>query len=152
MRAMSFAEAQDAFFADYFRLYPVNATEAGNHEHDHRWPDLTDAGAAERLAWLADARARLEAAEAIGRDEEIDRRVLLTQIDALRFDEEDLDELSWSPISYSYLLGAGLFGLLSREFAPLAGSARQRGRPHGGYPGRAGCRARQPHLGPRTAR
>jgi len=117
---MTFAETQDAFFADYFRLYPIHATEAGNHEHDHRWPDLTDAGSAERLAWLADARARLEAADATTRDEEIDRRVLLTQIDAMRFDEEDLDELSWSPITYSYLLGAGLFGLLSREFAPLA--------------------------------
>ena len=45
----SFAEAQDAFFADFFRLYPVHATEAGNHEHDDRWPDLTDAGSAERL-------------------------------------------------------------------------------------------------------
>jgi uncharacterized protein (DUF885 family) len=46
--------------------------------------------------------------------------VLLDQIDALRFDEEELDELSWSPIVYSYLLGGGLFGLLSREFAPVA--------------------------------
>jgi uncharacterized protein (DUF885 family) len=119
MRSMSFAEARDAFFADYFRLYPIHATEAGNHEHDDRWPDLTDAGAVERLAWLADARARLEAAEAAGRDDEIDRRVLLAQIDALRFDEEELDELSWSPIVYSYLLGTGLFGLLSREFAPV---------------------------------
>src|SRR5688572_21235191 len=117
---MRFTEAQDAFFADYFRLYPVHATEAGNHEHDHRWPDLTEEGSAERLAWLADARARLEAAEATSRDEEIDRRVLLTQIDAMRFDEEDLDELSRSPMSYSYLLATGLFGLLSREFAPLA--------------------------------
>ena len=120
MRRMSFAEARDAFFADYFRHYPVHATEAGNHEHDHRWPDLTDAGSAERLAWLAEAHAAIDAAEASGRDETIDRRVLLTQIDALRFDEEDLDELSWSPITYSYLLGAGLFGLLSREFASLA--------------------------------
>ena len=117
---MRFAEAQDAFFVDYFRHYPVHASEAGNHEHDHSWPDLTDAGGAERLAWLADARTGLEAAEATNRDEEIDRQVLLTQIEALRFDEEDLDELSWSPITYSYLLGSGLFGLLSREFAPLA--------------------------------
>ena len=46
MRGMSFAEAQDAFFADYFRYYPIHATEAGNHEHDDRWPDLTDAGIA----------------------------------------------------------------------------------------------------------
>ncbi|MBA2264159.1 MAG: DUF885 family protein, partial [Chloroflexi bacterium] len=116
---MSFAEAQDAFFADYFRHYPIHATEAGHHEHDHRWPDLTDAGASERLAWLADARGRLEAADGLSRGEEIDRRVLLGAIDELRFDEQDLDELSWSAISYSYLLGGGLFGLLSREFAPL---------------------------------
>jgi uncharacterized protein (DUF885 family) len=114
---MSFAAARDAFFADYFRLYPMHATEAGNHEHDGRWPDLTDAGGAERMAWLADARSRIEAAEADGR--EIDRRVLIDQVDALRFDEEELDELSWSPIVYSYLLGGGLFGLLSREFAPM---------------------------------
>jgi uncharacterized protein (DUF885 family) len=117
---MSFAEARDAFFADFFRLYPIHATEAGNHEHDDRWPDLTDAGRTERLGWLASARERLEAADAAERDDEIDRRVLLGVIDELRFDEEDLDELSWSAIEYSYLLGGGLFGLLSREFAPPA--------------------------------
>jgi uncharacterized protein (DUF885 family) len=117
---MSFAEAQDAFFADFFRLYPVHATNAGNHDHDDRWPDLTDAGAAQRLAWLADAHSHLESLDGLSRDEEIDRRVLLAIIDELRFDEEELDELSWSPITYSYLLGGGLFALLSRDFAPLA--------------------------------
>ena len=119
MYAMSFAKAQDAFFADFFRLYPIHATEAGNHEHDHLWPDLTDAGAHERLSWLADARTSLEAAERLTRDEEIDRRVLLATIDEMRFEDEELDELSWSPIVYSYLLGSGLFGLVSREFAPV---------------------------------
>ena len=116
---MSFATAQDAFFADFFRLYPVFATDAGNHEHDDRWGDLSDAGAAERMAWLARARSDLEAADGLSREEEIDRRVLLGVIDELRFDEEELDELSWSPITYSYLLGGGLFSLLSREFASL---------------------------------
>ena len=117
---MSFAKAQDAFFAGFFSRYPIHATEAGNHEHDHEWPDLTDAGREARLAWLAEVRASIEAAEDLTHDEEIDRRVLLGTIDELRFDEEDLDELSWSPIVYSYLLGGGLFALLSREFAPLA--------------------------------
>ena len=120
MRAMSFAEAQDAFFVDFFRLYPVHATDAGNHEHDDRWPDLSDAGTAERLAWLASARAGLESAGGLSREEEIDRRVLLATIGELRFDEEELDELAWSPIVYTYLLGSGLFSLVSREFAPLA--------------------------------
>jgi uncharacterized protein (DUF885 family) len=116
---MSFAEAQAAFFADFFRLYPVHATEAGNHDHDDRWMDLTDAGRTERLAWLADARGRLDAFADLSREEEIDRRVLLATIDELRFTEEELDELAWSPIVYTYLLGGGLFGLLSREFAPV---------------------------------
>src|SRR5688572_15753534 len=119
MHAMSFAEAQDAFFADFFRLYPIHATEAGNHEYDYLWPDLTDAGAHDRLTWLADARAGLEAAEDLTRDEEIDRRVLLATIDELRFEDEELDELSWSPIVYTYMLGGGMFALLSREFASL---------------------------------
>ena len=122
MRGMtsSFAEARDAFFVGFFRRYPVHATEAGNHEHDDRWPDLTDAGTAERVAWLAETRARLEAADGLSREDEIDRQVLLGTIDELRFDEEELDEPSWSPITYSYLLGGGLFGLLSREYAPVA--------------------------------
>ena len=116
---MSFAEAQAAFFADFFRHYPVHATDAGNHEHDGRWMDLTESGTAERLAWLADVRAHLEALVGLDREEDIDRRVLLRTVDELRF-EEELDEASWSPIVYVYLLGGGLFSLLSREFAPVA--------------------------------
>ena len=137
MGGMSFAEAQAAFFAEYFRLYPVNATEAGNHEHDGRWPDLTDAGRHERLAWLASARAELEAAEdaALSWDETIDRRVLVTQLDAMRFDEEELDELSWDPLAYTYLLGGGLFGLLSREFAPIAERLASAAKRMDGIPG-----------------
>jgi len=121
MRAMtsSFADAQAAFFADFFRLYPVHATDAGNHEHDDEWPDLSAAGSAERVVWLASVRATLDALDGLGREEEIDRRVLLATIDEMRFDEEELDEPSWSPIVYGYLLGGGLFSLLSREFAPL---------------------------------
>jgi uncharacterized protein (DUF885 family) len=119
MVAMTFSEAQAAFFAGFFRHYPIHASEAGNHEYDDRWPDLTDAGTADRLAWLAEARSAVEAAEGQDREQEIDRRVLLATIDELRFDEEELDELSWSSITYTYLLGGGLFGLLSREFAPI---------------------------------
>ena len=121
MRGMtsSFTQAVDAFFVDFFRHYPVHATTAGNHEHDARWPDLTDAGSAERAAWLTDVRDRFAAMDGLGHDDEIDRRVLLASMEEMIFDEEELDEPSWSPIVYSYLLGGGLFALLSREFAPL---------------------------------
>ena len=119
---MSVAEAQAAFFDGYFRRFPVQATNAGNHDHDDRWPDLTDTGIAEALAWIGETRATIDALEAEGltRDEAIDRRVLLGELDAMRFELEDLDELSWNPLTYGYLLGGGLFALLSRDYAPLA--------------------------------
>ena len=38
----------------------------------------------------------------------------------MRFADVDLREEAWSPLDWVYLLGGGLFGLVSREFAPLA--------------------------------
>ena len=46
----AFADAVEAFLAETFRLHPVFATGIGEHAHDARWPDLTPAGRAERLA------------------------------------------------------------------------------------------------------
>ncbi|PZR63863.1 MAG: DUF885 domain-containing protein [Chloroflexi bacterium] len=106
----------------YFGHYPVAATEAGNHTHDDRWPDLTDAGRSARLAFLADAEARLAGLESAGltRDEAIDLRILLAYLRAAQFNEATLQEDRWSPMSYVYLFGNGLFPLIARPFAPPA--------------------------------
>jgi uncharacterized protein (DUF885 family) len=118
---MEFSAAVDALLDGYFAHYPVLATEKGNHDHDGRWDDLTDAGRQERLAWIARTAATIEGLEqsSLGRDEQIDRRILLEHLAALRFFEEGLDDGSWNPLSYVYLFGNGLFSLLAREFAPL---------------------------------
>ena len=118
---MDFRAIVDEVLAGYFRAYPVQATEIGQHAHDGRWPDLTDAGRAARLAWVTDASAQVEAAapDALSRDDAIDRRILLENLAAIRFAEETLDEGSWNPMTYVYLFGNGLFSLLAREFAPL---------------------------------
>ena len=118
---MDFRAIVDEVLAGYFRAYPVQATEIGQHAHDGRWPDLTDAGRAARLAWVTDASAQVEAAapDALSRDDAIDRRILLENLAAIRFAEETLDEGSWNPMTYVYVFGNGLFSLLAREFAPL---------------------------------
>ncbi|HEY7527266.1 MAG TPA: DUF885 domain-containing protein [Candidatus Limnocylindria bacterium] len=117
---MQFRAVVDDLLDGYFAHYPVLATEKGNHAHDDEWGDLTDAGRRDRLAWLAEASSRLEALDdaALTPDDQIDRRILRMQLAAMRFDEETVDEASWNPLSYVYLFGAGLFSLLSREFAP----------------------------------
>jgi len=133
---MDFPALVEALLADYFRLHPAHATEIGEHAYDGVWPDLTDAGRAERAAWLSDAIGRLAALDpaALSRDERIDRRILLEALEATRFGEERLREATWNPLSYVYLFGGGLFALLARDFAPLperlrSAASRMRGLP-----------------------
>ena len=117
----AFAQRLDAFFAELFRLDPVRATDVGMHDHDGRWPDLTEAGRQERLAFADRWSAELSAVSAAGLDldEQVDRDLLLLELDALRFAETDLREDAWDPLGWVYLLGDGFFPLLAREFAPL---------------------------------
>ena len=118
----AFATRVDDFLAELFRLDPVRATDAGFHGHDARWPDMTEAGRSERLAFYAAWSAELAAMQdaGLGADERIDRDLLLDELDAFRFTDEELREECWDPLSWVYLVGSGLFPLIALEFAPLA--------------------------------
>ncbi len=133
---MSFRPLVDALFADYFRLNPVHATTLGMHAHDGRWPDLSTDGHAAWRDWVTDAQARLAAVDAssLTADEAIDHDILTRAVAAWRFSAEGLRDETWSPLSYVYLFGTGLFDLLAREFAPLpdrlaSAASRLRGLP-----------------------
>jgi uncharacterized protein (DUF885 family) len=133
---MTFLALADRVLAGYFRLNPVHATEIGEHAYDGEWPDLSEMGRQERIAWVHDAMHLVEATDpaALDREVTIDRRVLLAYLDAMRFELEELREGSWNPLRYVYLFGGGLFSLLARDFAPLeerlrSAASRMRGLP-----------------------
>jgi uncharacterized protein (DUF885 family) len=115
-----FRARTDAFLSDFLALQPTAATHIGEHAYDALWPDMSAAGRRERIAfadrWLAEFRAFA----GLSPDDAVDRDLLVQQLDAMRFADMDLREEAWSPIDWVYLLGGGLFGLVSREFAPLA--------------------------------
>jgi len=115
-----FRARTDAFLAEFLALQPTAATLIGEHAYDARWPDMSAAGRRERIAfadrWLAEFRGFTE----LPADDAIDRDLLVQQLDAMRFADLDLRQEAWSPLEWVYLLGGGLFGLVSREFAPLA--------------------------------
>src|SRR4051794_8772071 len=69
------------FLAESFRLDPLEATNAGVHDHDARWPDWSGAGIAERLAFVDRWTARLGGipSTALSPDEAIDRDRLLLE-------------------------------------------------------------------------
>jgi uncharacterized protein (DUF885 family) len=92
----------------------------GNHDHDDRWPDRSDAGRNARAAftdrWLADFRAMTD----LRTEDAIDRDLLIGELEAGRFADEVLRDEAWDPLTWIYLIGDGLFNLQAREFAPLA--------------------------------
>jgi len=118
----AFDHAVKAFLDDLFAAQPVFATQIGFHAHDHQWPDMTEAGRLSRLAMLRDHRARFErlAPGDLSADEEIDRGIVVEEIDAMEFEDDVLREPAWDSLSYVSLAGSGLFSLLAREFAPWA--------------------------------
>ncbi len=117
-----FATRIDAFLGEYFGLQPLAATSAGMHDHDARWPDLTEDGRKIRLAfydrWTEELRTLDDAALTL--NEQVDRDLLLSELEAHRFSETILREDRWDPLSWVYLLGDGIFSLIARDFAPLA--------------------------------
>jgi uncharacterized protein (DUF885 family) len=112
----------DALLAEYFRLQPLAATSAGMHDHDSRWPDLTEHGRDDRLAfydrWTAELTSTADSS--LTADEQVDRDLLLSELEAHRFSETVLREERWNPLDWVYLLGDGIFPLISRDFAPLS--------------------------------
>lgn len=118
--ATPFGRVLDAFLRDFFAASPVSAGFAGYHLVDGLWPDPSDAGRAARLAMLDRHEAALRGlAEAdLDADERVDRDYLLELVAQARFGDEELREEAWDPLTIGTTLGAGLFLMLSRDYAP----------------------------------
>ncbi len=110
-----------AFFREYFALDPINASDAGDHTHDDRWPEMGESGRLARIAFADRWTARLRAlpADELTLADRVDRDVLLGQLAAMRFGDTELREDAWDPLEWVQFVGSGLFLLLAREFAPL---------------------------------
>ena len=117
----AFADIVAKFLDELFVLQPDLATAVGDHRHDDRWPDTSEAGRLARIAFADRWTATFEGMGAIvlTADERIDRDLVLGELAAYRFGEAELRELAWDPLAWVYLLGIGLLPLTTREFAPL---------------------------------
>lgn len=116
----AFETAVVDFVVDLFEAHPVWGTAAGYHRVDARWPDLTEAGRHSRLAMYrrhAERFAAFDVAE-LSADEAIDRQIMIEEIEKAVFGDEVLRSDAWDPLEAIYLFGSGLFGLLSRDYAP----------------------------------
>jgi len=118
----TFAAVFAAFLDAYVAMDPVSATAIGDHRHDDRWPDVGPDAADRRLAFVDRWHTAFSGLDptTLTADEAIDRDLILMELRAERFSDAELQEERWNPLEWVYLLGAGIFPLISREFAPLA--------------------------------
>jgi uncharacterized protein (DUF885 family) len=116
----AFETATVDFLVGLFEAYPVWGTMSGYHRVDGRWTDLSEPARQARLATFRGHARRLAAfADAdLTDDEQVDRRILLEEIEQVVFAEDVLRAEAWDPLALVYLMGGGLFDLLSRDFAP----------------------------------
>lgn len=121
LRGMSeFSDRVDIFLAEFFRLNPTFATAMGEHAYDDQWPDVSATGRIERTAFTDRWLGEFTLMTGLAPDDEIDRDLLVGELEAARYAETVLCEDAWNPLDWVYRVGDGLFTLQAREFAPLA--------------------------------
>ncbi|MBV8726460.1 MAG: DUF885 domain-containing protein [Candidatus Eremiobacteraeota bacterium] len=110
-----------AYFADNFRTQPINATFVGVHTYDAQLGDFSAAAVARQLATDHAYLAKLSALDTSQLSPEV-------ALDARLFSDNLKDDLlltgqlaQWrhNPDNYVGLASGAIFGLLSRDYAPL---------------------------------
>lgn len=103
------------------RLGPVAATGFGDHRFDDRIDDMSAAGRAASLAFARDTLRTLQGIDRaqLSRANQVDAALLENALRGEIWRSETLQSWAWNPLIYQGLAGGALYGLMSREFAPL---------------------------------
>jgi uncharacterized protein (DUF885 family) len=110
----------DRFLAAYLERDPVQATAAGEHRHDGRYPDVSAEGEADNHRFYENALKELAALPSahLSLQGRVDRAILENQLRSSLFELDELHERVWNPMTYTGMIGEGLDPLLTRSFAP----------------------------------
>ena len=113
------------------RLSPVSATQIGDHRFDGALDDVSAAG---RLAALGFAKSTLKELEGVNRSglsraNQVDAAQLANALKSQIWSTETWQDWARDPLYYQNIAGSAVYGLMAREFAPVAArlkSAAQR--------------------------
>ncbi len=118
----AFARLAERYLDEVVPLSPVGATRLGDHRFDAELDDVSAAGRERTLrvyrALLADVRKVPK--DALGRASQVDRQLLLKDLERGIFELEEVREWAWNPLVYTNLAGGALYGLVARDYAPAA--------------------------------
>ena len=117
----AYSQLADRYLDEIAVFSPVTATALGDHRADDRLDEVDGAARERKRDAFLEYR---EALAAIDRDEllranQVDAAILENRIESTLFDLDALQEWAWNPLYYVRLAGNSVYGLLSRDFAPL---------------------------------
>lgn len=114
------------YFADEWRLNPVRATQVGVHEYDDRLGSYTAEGYAERLEsakrYLAEVRAIDPGT--LGAEGSYDAQILGNALESTIAQIGKRQTWKHEPAGYAQVASGAIYGLSSRDFAPLPARMR----------------------------
>ena len=115
-----FSAFVDDYFDALFEWRPADATAAGIHDYDSRFPDWSAVGHRRRIDTLKTFQDKLGSFDrkALPEDDRIDAQILDGRISAELLDLDILGTWTKNPINYVWLLGESIDGLIKRDFAP----------------------------------
>ena len=117
----SFQQLVDAYFEDYFKANPSQATVVGFHQYDRQLEDFSFAAHQRNRRMLLTYLAEFQAISpgALAPLERDDREIMIALIHSGLLEEDRIQMWRKNPDAYSGAVTGSIFALIKRDFAPL---------------------------------
>src|SRR5438552_5709229 len=119
-RPRTFQELVDAYFDDYFKANPSQATSAGFHQYDNQLEDFSLASHQRNRRRLREYLAAFQAVNprTLSQLDRDDREIMIATIHSALLEEARVQMWRKNPDSYSGAVTSSIFSLIKRNFAP----------------------------------
>jgi uncharacterized protein (DUF885 family) len=124
-----FEAISQRYLDEMMALTPVNATSLGDHRFDGDLDDVSTKGYDRRVALAHELLMQVQAVdlEQLSRANQVDARLLTSELQYQIWRVEQLAEWRWNPLVYTELAGNSVYLLMARDFAPLPDRLRNVG-------------------------
>src|SRR5712691_10566783 len=116
----SFHELVDAYFENYFKANPSQATGVGYHQYDRQLEDFSVAAHQRNRRKLLEYLAAFQAINprTLSTLERDDREIMIATIHSILLEEDRVQMWRKNPDNYSSATTSSIFSLIKRNFAP----------------------------------
>jgi uncharacterized protein (DUF885 family) len=125
----AFEAISKRYLDEMMALTPVNATSLGDHRFDAELDDVSTKGYDRRATLAHELLMQVQALdpEQLSRANQVDARLLTSELQYQVWRVEQLEEWRWNPLVYTELAGNSVYLLMARDFAPLPDRLRNVG-------------------------